>query len=97
MGRPNRPGAAQILQASRIVARSGDPTLQAALPSALQAPGTQPYPSTGVVRSPVPLNKLPSDADALLQTLSAGYRDGRISPPTAGRPSAKREPISSRR
>ena len=81
----------QILQASRIVARSGDPTLQAALPSALQAPGTQPYPSTGVVRSPVPLNKLPSDADALLQTLSAGYRDGRISP-DGSRPSAKREP-----
>lgn len=79
----------QVLRASRIVARTGDPALQAELPSGLQAPGEQPYPPPGSAQRPLPLDEVPSDAGALLQKLTAGYRSGRIS--DGSRPSPSRE------
>lgn len=81
----------QVLQPSRVVARSGDPALAAALPSGLRAPGAQPYPPSGAVRSPIPLDELRGGGEAVLQTLRSGYRAGRISP-DGSRPSIQREP-----
>lgn len=71
--------------------RSGDPTLQDELFRSLQEPADQPYPGNAAVYSPVPLDEMPADPDALLQTLRAGYREGRITA-DGSRPSAEREP-----
>lgn len=87
----NRDGKGrQVFQSSRVVSRSGDPGLQDALPLGLQEAGSQPYPPSGSVRPAGLLKDLPTDADALLQTLTDGYRNGRIST-DGSRPSQTRE------
>lgn len=80
----------QLFRASRIVARTGDRSLQSTLPTGLQAPGEQPYPPRGSARRPLALTHLPTDAAALLHAVTTGYLHGRISP-GGSRPSPARK------